>query len=312
MEPKLLQLEAWWAPYHGSHARDEGLGGGGLFSSQDRHSSAVVFGGWILDQTQVTLWDIDLNHQLSSRLHDHVKSLRVGDLSQGHVGCKQWHVSMCFWEVVKAHHDEPPGLPSSIPFQAAAWGRSTPQGHLSPALPHWHLLVGEMLTKIDATGVVDGLEPPHPCWPPPSVASASPWASWVDVMVDLKASFQLSTKRSLNVIHYGIKLVPVGLGFCWILWSRVGEVHHHQGLLMAAGCFDAMSLFWNSPEEGSHTRVATSKTRQIMMFLVGTSAYIGSMTLNLLADPWSVFLHQTNHHPAFTISDWFLSMVGGS
>ena len=29
----------------------------------------------------------------------------------------------------------------------------------------------------------------------------------------------------------------------------------------------------------SHTRVATSKTRQIMMFLVGTAAYIGSKSL---------------------------------
>ena len=25
-------------------------------------------------------------------------------------------------------------------------------------------------------------------------------------------------------VHYGIELVPVGLGLHWILWSRVGEV----------------------------------------------------------------------------------------
>ena len=45
--------------------------------------------GWILDWTQVTLWDIDLNHWLSSCFHDHVESLGVGDLGQGqHVGHK--------------------------------------------------------------------------------------------------------------------------------------------------------------------------------------------------------------------------------
>ena len=39
--------------------------------------------GWILDQTQVTLRDVDLNHWSSSCLHNHVKSLGVSDLGQG-------------------------------------------------------------------------------------------------------------------------------------------------------------------------------------------------------------------------------------
>ena len=39
--------------------------------------------GWIFDWTQVMFRDIDLNHQSCSRLHDHVKSLRVSDLGQG-------------------------------------------------------------------------------------------------------------------------------------------------------------------------------------------------------------------------------------
>ena len=48
-----------------------------------------------------------------------------------------------------------------------------------------------------------------------------------------------------------------------------------------------------------------------MMFLVGTSAYIGSMTLICWPTPGQFFT-PTNHHPAFTNADWFLSMVGGA
>ena len=51
-------------PYHGSCVRDMGWGRM-TFSSRDRHSSAVVFGGGSWTQTQVMLWDIDLNHQSS-------------------------------------------------------------------------------------------------------------------------------------------------------------------------------------------------------------------------------------------------------
>ena len=45
-----------------------------------------------------------------------------------------------------------------------------------------------------------------------------------DVTVDLKASLQSSAKRSLKVSMMASRLVPVRLGFHWILWSRVGEV----------------------------------------------------------------------------------------
>ena len=46
-----------------------------------------------------------------------------------------------------------------------------------------------------------------------------------------------------------------------------------------------------------------------MVFLVGTPAYIGSMTLNCSPTPGQFFT-PTNHHPAFTVSDRFLGMVG--
>ena len=73
---------SWVGPYCGSHARDNGWGSR-TFSSWDRCYSAVIFWGWILDWTQVTLQDVDLNHWSSSHLHDHVEGLRVGNLGQG-------------------------------------------------------------------------------------------------------------------------------------------------------------------------------------------------------------------------------------
>ena len=48
-----------------------------------------------------------------------------------------------------------------------------------------------------------------------------------------------------------------------------------------------------------------------MVFLVGTPAYIGSMTLICSPTPGQFFT-PTNHHPAFTISERFLGMVGGA
>ena len=56
--------------------------GSRTFSSCVNLSSAVVFGG-ILHQTQVMLWDVDLNHWSGSCFHYHVKGLRVTNLGQG-------------------------------------------------------------------------------------------------------------------------------------------------------------------------------------------------------------------------------------
>ena len=67
--------------YHGSHVRDTTQGSRTLQLGQSFFCSHLW--GWILHQTQITLQDIDLNHQSCSCLHDHVKSLRVGNLGQG-------------------------------------------------------------------------------------------------------------------------------------------------------------------------------------------------------------------------------------
>ena len=49
----------------------------------------------------------------------------------------------------------------------------------------------------------------------------------------------------------------------------------------------------------------------MMVWLVGTAAYIGSMTLIHEPHPgW--FFTLTNHHPAFTNADQFLGTVGGA
>ena len=63
-------------PNHGSHARDAIQGSRTISLLQ----SSV---GGILHQTQIMLWDIDLNHWSSSCLHDHVEGLGVTDLGQG-------------------------------------------------------------------------------------------------------------------------------------------------------------------------------------------------------------------------------------
>ena len=72
-------------------------------------------------------------------------------------------------------------------------------------------------------------------------------------------------------------------------------------------CHIILELAW----ESSHTRVATSKTSQIMMILAGTAAYIGSMTLIHEPHPgW--FFTLANHHLVFTNADQFLGTVGGA
>ena len=48
-----------------------------------------------------------------------------------------------------------------------------------------------------------------------------------------------------------------------------------------------------------------------MVFLAQIPAYIGAMTL-IHSLTSGQFFTPTNHHPAFTISDQFLGMVGGA
>ena len=68
-------------PNHGFHARHAARGSR-TFSNHVNLSSAVIFGG-ILHQTQVTLWDVHLNHWSGSCFHHHIKGLGVINLGQG-------------------------------------------------------------------------------------------------------------------------------------------------------------------------------------------------------------------------------------
>ena len=253
------------------------------------------------------LWDVDLNHQSSSHLHDHVKSLRVGDLGQWwHVGCKLQHVSMHFQEVVEAHHDELPDFHLPYFFKQLP-EEGPPLRHFCHWLHHIDSFSGEVLMEVDATGVMDGpqyyLDVSLGHLPPVFDHQLLEWCDG-----GIQGIFAIIGQEVGEGLHYGIELVPVGLSFHWILWSRVGEVIIIRDIndFRLLWCHvTVLELAWGR----SHTRVATSKTRQIMVFLVGTSAYIGSMTLICSPTPGQFFT-PTNHHPAFTISGQFLGMVG--
>ena len=107
-------------PYHGSCARDATWG------EQDSLQLGQSFfcshlQGWILHQTQIMFWDVDLNHQSSSCLHDHVKSLG---------GWQSWPGMTCWLQMTTCEHGPltgdqstsqlAPRPLSSAPFRAAA------------------------------------------------------------------------------------------------------------------------------------------------------------------------------------------------
>ena len=79
-----------------------------------------------------------------------------------------------------------------------------------------------------------------------------------------------------------------------------------SGTLMNSGCFDAMSLYWNLPEEGATLGLLLPKTRQIMVFLVQNTSLYRVHDFDPLANPWSVFLHQpiTIQHSLSLINFW--------
>ena len=128
------------------------------------------------------------------------------------------------------------------------------------------------------------------------------------MMVDLKASLRLSSQEVSEGLHYGIKLVPVGLSFHWILWSRVREVIIIRDIndFRLLWCHvTVLELAWGR----SHTRVATSKTRQIMVFLVGNISLYRVHDFDPLTNPWSVFY--TNQSPSSIHYLWSISRYGG-
>ena len=68
-------------PNHGSLVRHAAQGSK-TFSSCVNLSSVVIFGGGVLHQTQVMLWDIDLCHWPGCHFQDHVICLGVTYLGQ--------------------------------------------------------------------------------------------------------------------------------------------------------------------------------------------------------------------------------------
>ena len=129
-----------------------------------------------------------------------------------------------------------------------------------------------------------------------------------DVMVNLKVSSQSSTKRSLNVSMMASSLSLydwASTGFCGPESGKLSS----SGTLMISGCFDAMSVFGNPAWGRSHTRVATSKTRQIMVFLAQNTSLYRVHDFDPLTDPWSVFY--TNQSPSSIHCLWSISGYGG-
>ena len=175
------------------------------------------------------LWDVDLNHQSCRCLHDHVEGLRVSDLGQWeNVSHKWWHVGCVLpkggWSMTWLA----PRPPSSVPFQAAAWGRSTPQGHVLPAPPHRHLQWWGAATDRHSWSH-EWIRGPHPC-PASAICHQCFTINFLsDMMVDLKASFRSSAKRSLNVLimasSRSLVLTELPLGS-----EAQSRGSHHQGL----------------------------------------------------------------------------------
>ena len=281
-------------------------GGGWLFQPGQAFFCCGLW-GWILDRTQVTLWDIDLDHQSCHCLHDHVEGLGVGDLGQwGDVSCEWWHVCMRFRKVVEACHYQLPDLHLPHLFRQLP-EESLPLRDVCRQLHHIDTFSGEVLPQIDTVGVVNGSEDHiHIGFGHLSPVLHHQFLQWCDG--GPQGIFPVICQEVAECAHYGIKLIPVWLGFHWVLRPRVREViirdFDNCRLLR---CHVILELAW----ESSHTRVATSKTRQIMMILVGTAAYIGSMTLIHEPHPgW--FFTLTNHHSVFTNADRFLGTVGGA
>ena len=202
-----------------------------------------------------------------------------------------------------------PGPPSSMPFQAAAWGRSTPQVPLSLAPSHWHLWWW------------DADEDRHnwshgwtwallPCRPLPSVTSASPWAflgMWWSTSRHLCGHPPKGHWRCSWWHQACACMTKLPLDF--VVQSRGS--HHHQGLQWIQIALMPCRCSGNLPEEGATLGLLLPKQGKLWCFWHETPAYIGFMTLIHSPTPGQFFT-PANHHPAFIVSDWFLGMVGGA
>ena len=175
------------------------------------------------------LWDVDLNHWSCSCLHDHVKSLGVGNLGQGqHVGCKWWHVSVHLQQVIKACHNEFPDLCLPYLFGQLPEG-GPPLRYFHHQCCHVNTFSGEMLAKVDTTGIMDGLH--HQLY---ISLCHLPLVLHHEFLQRCDGQPQdilvIICQEVTEHVHDAIYLVPVWLGLPLDFVVQSQGSHHHQGL----------------------------------------------------------------------------------
>ena len=127
-----------------------------------------------------------------------------------------------------------------------------------------------MLAQVDTAGVMDQLH--HNLYISLSF--------FKDMMVDLRASLQLSAKRSLNISMMTSILSLydwASTGFCG---PESGKSSGSSSVtLMISTCFEAMLMFWNLPKEGATLGLLLPKQGKLWCFWHETPTYIVPMTL---------------------------------
>ena len=153
----------------------------------------------------------------------------VGLLSRGRWS---WPGMTCWLQMMTCEHAPPTGdrstsqwaprPPSSVLFRQLP-EKGPPLRYLCCWLHHIDAFLGEVLAKVDATGVMD--------WPHHhlhiSLCHLSPvlhheFLQWCDSWP--QGVLVIIHQDVAEHVHNAIYLVPVWLGFHWILWSRIGEV----------------------------------------------------------------------------------------
>ena len=197
-----------------------------------------------------------------------------------------------------------PEPPSSAPFQAAAWGRSTPQVPLSPAWSHWLLQwwgAGRGICNWGHgwTSVLP------PCWPLLSATSASPPAS---------LGMWWSTSRCLyGHLPRGHWMYPWWHQACpcmtelpldFVVQNWGSHLGHHQGLWWLQVALMPCHCSGNLPKEGATLGLLLPKQGKLCFWVQNTSL-CRVHDFDLLTNPWSVFY--TNQSPSSIHCLWSIS-----
>ena len=158
-----------WFPYKRCHSGEQNS----LQLGQSLFCSCLW--GWILHWTQIMLRDIDLNHQSSSCLHDHVEGLG---------GQRSWPGTTCWPQMTTCEHVPLTGdqsmsqLNSQTSVFHTFFGQLPEEGPPLRYLRHWlhhiNTFHGEMLVQVDTAGGHGSTSSPPLHQPLPSVTSASP------------------------------------------------------------------------------------------------------------------------------------------